>query len=52
MLIAHKLAKRQQARHPKILDNTIILMVPSLNPGSVDIVKNWYDKTLSTVRGH
>ena len=37
--------------HPdvkKILDNTIILLVPSLNPDGVDIVKNWYDKTLGT----
>ncbi|HEX7294635.1 MAG TPA: hypothetical protein VF251_02705, partial [Pyrinomonadaceae bacterium] len=32
----------------KILDNTIILLVPSLNPDGVDIVKNWYDKTLDT----
>ncbi|HEV7699177.1 MAG TPA: M14 family zinc carboxypeptidase, partial [Pyrinomonadaceae bacterium] len=48
MIIAHQLA---MAAHPdiqKILDNTIILLVPSLNPDGVDIVKNWYDKTLGT----
>ncbi len=48
MLIAHKLLSAQDAQTKKILDNTIILMVPSLNPDGVDIVKNWYDKTLGT----
>ena len=32
----------------KILRKTIILLVPSLNPDGVDIVKDWYDKTLGT----
>ncbi|MCC6330018.1 MAG: hypothetical protein IT174_16005 [Acidobacteria bacterium] len=48
MLIAHKLASSNDAEIKKILDNTIILLVPSLNPDGVDIVKNWYDKTLGT----
>ncbi|MBA2378041.1 MAG: hypothetical protein H0V76_00525, partial [Blastocatellia bacterium] len=48
MLIAHKLATATDAETRKILDNTIILIVPSLNPDGVDIVKNWYDKTLGT----
>lgn len=48
MLIAHKLASSNDSDIKKILDNTIILMVPSLNPDGVDIVKNWYDKTLGT----
>lgn len=48
MLIAHELASSNDARIKKILDNTIILLVPSLNPDGVDIVKNWYDKTLGT----
>ncbi|MGH9948055.1 MAG: M14 family metallopeptidase [Pyrinomonadaceae bacterium] len=48
MLIAYKLASGNDAETKKILDNTIILLVPSLNPDGVDIVKNWYDKTLST----
>jgi hypothetical protein len=48
MLIAHRLASSNDAEIKKILDNTIILMVPSLNPDGVDIVKNWYDKTLGT----
>ncbi len=48
MLIAERLAKAEDAETQKILENTIILLVPSLNPDGVDIVKNWYDKTLGT----
>ncbi len=47
-LIAHQLASSTDANVQKILDNTIVLLVPSLNPDGVDIVKNWYDKTLGT----
>ncbi len=48
MLIADRLAAATDAETKKILDNTIILLVPSLNPDGVDIIKNWYDKTLGT----
>ncbi|MGC2235502.1 MAG: M14 family zinc carboxypeptidase, partial [Pyrinomonadaceae bacterium] len=48
MLIAEKLASASDAETRKILENTIILLVPSLNPDGVDIIKNWYDKTLGT----
>jgi hypothetical protein len=48
MLIADKLASATDAETLKILDNTIVLLVPSLNPDGVDIIKNWYDKTLGT----
>jgi hypothetical protein len=48
MLIAHRLASANDANTQRILHNTIILLVPSLNPDGVDIVKNWYDKTLGT----
>ncbi|MFN0138762.1 MAG: M14 metallopeptidase family protein [Pyrinomonadaceae bacterium] len=47
-LIAHRLTSSNEPEIKKILDNTIILLVPSLNPDGVDIVKNWYDKTLGT----
>src|SRR6185503_18367421 len=47
-LIAHRLASSTDADVLKILDNTIVLLVPSLNPDGVDIVKTWYDKTLGT----
>jgi hypothetical protein len=48
MLIAHRLASSDDPEIQKILRETIILLVPSLNPDGVDIVKNWYDKTLGT----
>jgi hypothetical protein len=48
MLIAHRLASSSEPEIQNILQNTIILLVPSLNPDGVDIVKNWYDKTLGT----
>jgi hypothetical protein len=48
MLIAHRLASGEDPAVREILQNTIVLLVPSLNPDGVDIVKNWYDKTLGT----
>jgi hypothetical protein len=48
MLIAEGLARAEDAETQKILQETIILLVPSLNPDGVDIIKNWYDKTLGT----
>jgi hypothetical protein len=47
-LIAHRLASSNEPEIQNILENTIILLVPSLNPDGVDIVKNWYDKTVGT----
>ena len=48
MLIAYRLASSNEPEIQNILKNTIILLVPALNPDGVDIVKNWYDKTLGT----
>jgi len=48
MLIAYRLASSNEPEIREILKNSIILLVPSLNPDGVDIVKNWYDKTLGT----
>lgn len=48
MLIAHRLASSDAPEIQEILKNTIILLVPSLNPDGVDIVNNWYQKTLGT----
>ena len=48
MLIAHRLASSDAPEIQNILRNTIVLLVPSLNPDGVDIVKKWYDKTLGT----
>jgi hypothetical protein len=48
MNIAYRLASDDSAETREILDNCIILLVPSLNPDGVDIVKAWYDKTLGS----
>jgi hypothetical protein len=48
MLIAHRLAASDDAETENILRNSIVIIVPSLNPDGVDIVKNWYDRTLGT----
>jgi len=48
MLIAYRLAASNEPEIQEILKNTIILLVPSTNPDGVDIVNNWYQKTLGT----
>jgi hypothetical protein len=48
MLIAHRLASSDDPEIRNILQSCIVIIVPSLNPDGVDIVKNWYDKTLGT----
>ncbi|HEX8475355.1 MAG TPA: M14 family metallopeptidase [Pyrinomonadaceae bacterium] len=48
MLVAHRLASSNEREVSEILNNTIVLLVPSLNPDGVDIVKKWYDRTLGT----
>ncbi len=48
MNIAYKLASDDSPETREILDRCIVLLVPSLNPDGVDIVKTWYDKTLGT----
>ena len=48
MQLAYELASAQDAETREILQNTIILLIPSANPDGVDIVANWYRKTLGT----
>jgi hypothetical protein len=48
MNIAHKLASDDSPEVREILDKCVVLLVPSLNPDGIDIVKSWYDKTLGT----
>ncbi|HJZ82566.1 MAG TPA: M14 family zinc carboxypeptidase [Pyrinomonadaceae bacterium] len=48
MLIAYRLASSNEPEVQEILRHTIILLVPSTNPDGVDIVNNWYQKTLGT----
>ncbi|MEO6654708.1 MAG: M14 family zinc carboxypeptidase, partial [Pyrinomonadaceae bacterium] len=48
MLIAHRLASSNEPEIQNVLKNTIVILVPALNPDGVDIVNNWYQKTLGT----
>jgi len=48
MQLAFDLATAQDAETNEILQNTILILIPSANPDGVDIVANWYRKTLGT----
>ena len=48
MNLAYELASANDADTKEILDNTILLLIPSSNPDGVDIVADWYRKTLGT----
>src|SRR5215510_2444565 len=48
MQLAYELASAQDAETRAILQNTILLLIPSPNPDGIDIVANWYRKTLGT----
>ena len=44
----YRLLTEDKPRYRAILRNTILLLVPSLNPDGVDIVTRWYRRTLGT----
>ena len=46
--LAHLLATSDDDNVRRILDNVIILLVPSLNPDGLYTVKEWYENTLGT----
>lgn len=48
MNLAYELASATDAETQEILQNTILLLIPSSNPDGVDLVGNWYRKTLNT----
>ena len=48
MQLAYELATAEDAETREILQNTILLLIPSPNPDGIDIVANWYRKTLGT----
>ncbi len=45
---AYRLLTESNPRFDAILKNTILILVPSINPDGVDIVTQWYRKTLNT----
>lgn len=45
---AYRMLTEQNAKFAAVLKDVIFILVPSLNPDGVDIVKNWYDRTLGT----
>lgn len=48
MNLAYELATASDAGTSEILNNTILLLIPSSNPDGIDIVADWYRKTLDT----
>ena len=48
MNLAYELATAEDDETKEILNNTILLLIPTSNPDGVDIVANWYRKTLGT----
>ncbi|MBA3438512.1 MAG: peptidase M14 [Pyrinomonadaceae bacterium] len=48
MQLAYELASARDAETREILQNTILILLPSANPDGVDIVADWYRKTLGT----
>lgn len=48
MALAHRLATSASAEVQQILDNTVLILVPSLNPDGLDIVVSWYRRTVGT----
>jgi hypothetical protein len=46
--VAYRLATGTSARIRAILDRTVVMLVPSLNPDGVSIVARWYNQTLGS----
>lgn len=48
MQFAYSLASATDEDTKEILRNTILILIPSANPDGIDIVADWYRKTLNT----
>ncbi len=45
---AYKLITDQSPKFREIRQNTVVILLPSINPDGIDIVTRWYRKTLNT----
>ena len=48
MELAHQFATAETSEIKEILENVIILLIPSANPDGLDIVVDWYNRTVGT----
>ena len=48
MELAYKLVTGKDPRAEKILNNVVFILVPSSNPDGIDMVVDWYRKTVGT----
>jgi hypothetical protein len=48
MQLAYELASADDAETRETLQNTVLILIPSANPDGIDIVADWYRKTLGT----
>ncbi len=48
MELAYRLASEESAEIRKILDETVLLLVPSMNPDGHEIVTDWYERIKGT----
>lgn len=48
MQLAFEMATATDAETREILQNTILILIPSANPDGIDIVAEWYRRTLNT----
>lgn len=47
-LLAHKVATEETPEMQKIRDNTILLLMPVMNPDGLDIIASWYKRNVGT----
>lgn len=48
MNLAYELASSEDEETKQILQNVILILIPSANPDGIDIVAEWYQKTINT----